>query len=310
MEWTERIGRRLKLRDLHILLVTTKTGSMGKAAAELSVSQPVVSKAISNLENAVGVRLLERSAHGVEPTLYGAALLKWGLAVFDDLRQAVKELEFLTNPTAGEVRIGSTEPLAAGFVAAVIERLSKRRPRLIFNVVPADRNNLVKRELRQRNVDLVVTSTYGLTPEDDTNVEVLFNDRHVVVASAQCKWARRRTIALTDLIDELWVLPPPDSIPGAEVAEVFRANGVEPPLARVVSFSIPLHHHLLATRRFVTMLPQSMLRVGKGLPLRSLPIRLSARLRPTGIITLKNRTLGPVAELFMDCARKVASPLA
>ena len=310
MEWTERIGRRLKLRDLHILLVTTKTGSMGKAAAELSVSQPVVSKAISNLENAVGVRLLERSAHGVEPTLYGAALLKWGLAVFDDLRQAVKELEFLTNPTAGEVRIGSTEPLAAGFVAAVIERLSKRRPRLIFNVVPADRNNLVKRELRQRNVDLVVTSTYGLTPEDDTNVEVLFNDRHVVVASAQCKWARRRTIALTDLIDESWVLPPPDSIPGAEVAEVFRANGVEPPLARVVSFSIPLHHHLLATRRFVTMLPQSMLRVGKGLPLRSLPIRLSARLRPTGIITLKNRTLGPVAELFMDCARKVASPLA
>lgn len=310
MEWTERIGRRLKLRDLHILLVTTKTGSMGKAAAELSVSQPVVSKAISNLENAVGVRLLERSAHGVEPTLYGAALLKWGLAVFDDLRQAVKELEFLTNPTAGEVRIGSTEPLAAGFVAAVIERLSKRRPRLIFNVVPADRNNLVKRELRQRNVDLVVTSTYGLTLEDDTNVEVLFNDRHVVVASAQCKWARRRTIALTDLIDELWVLPPPDSIPGAEVAEVFRANGVEPPLARVVSFSIPLHHHLLATRRFVTMLPQSMLRVGKGLPLRSLPIRLSARLRPTGIITLKNRTLGPVAELFMDCAREVASPLA
>ena len=310
MEWTERIGRRLKLRDLHILLVTTKTGSMGKAAAELSVSQPVVSKAISNLENAVGVRLLERSAHGVEPTLYGAALLKWGLAVFDDLRQAVKELEFLTNPTAGEVRIGSTEPLAAGFVAAVIERLSKRRPRLIFNVVPADRNNLVKRELRQRNVDLVVTSTYGLTLEDDTNVEVLFNDRHVVVASAQCKWARRRTIALTDLIDESWVLPPPDSIPGAEVAEVFRANGVEPPLARVVSFSIPLHHHLLATRRFVTMLPQSMLRVGKGLPLRSLPIRLSARLRPTGIITLKNRTLGPVAELFMDCAREVASPLA
>jgi DNA-binding transcriptional LysR family regulator len=310
MEWTERIGRRLKLRDLHILRVTTKTGSMGKAAAELSVSQPVVSKAISNLENAVGVRLLERSAQGVEPTLHGEALLKWGVAVFDDLRQAVKELEFLTNPTAGEVRIGSTEPLAAGFVAAVIERLSKRRPGIIFNVVPADRNNLVKRELRQRNVDLVVTSTYGLTPEDDTNVEVLFNDRHVVVASAQCKWARRRTIALTDLIDESWVLPPPDSIPGAEVAEVFRANGVEPPLARVVSFSIPLHLHLLATRRFVTMLPQSMLRVGKGLPLRSLPIRLSTRLRPTGIITLKNRTLGPVAELFIDCAREVASPLA
>ena len=310
MEWTERIGRRLKLRDLHILLVTTKSKSMGKAAAELAVSQPVVSKAISDLENAVGLRLLDRGPQGVEPTLYGDALLKWGLAVFDDLRQAVKELEFLTDPTAGEVRIGSTEPMAAGFVAAVIEQLSRKHPRVIFHVTPADRITLVKRELRQRNVELVVTSTYGLAPEDDTEVEVLFNDRHVVVASAQYRWARRRPIKLTDLINEPWVLPPPDSIPGAEVAEVFRANGIEPPLAHVVSFSVPLHYHLLATRRFVTMLPLSMLCLGKGLPLKLLPIKLSVRLRPTGIVTLKNRTLGPVAKRFIGCAREVALSLA
>jgi DNA-binding transcriptional LysR family regulator len=309
MEWTERIGRRLKLRDLHILLVTTKAKSMGKAAVELAVSQPVVSKAISDLENTVGLRLLDRSPQGVKPTLYGDALLKWGAAVFDDLRQAVKELEFLTDPAAGEVRIGSTEPLAAGFVAAVVERLSREHPRVIFHVTPADRITLIKRELSQRSVDLVVTSTYGVAPEDDTDMEVLFDDRHVVMASAQHKWARRRPIKLMDLINEPWVLPPPDSIPGAEVAEVFRANGIEPPVAHVVSFSVPLHYHLLATRRFVTMLPLSMLRVGKGLPLKLLPVKLSVRLRPTSIVTLKNRTLGPVAKLFIDCAREVASSL-
>ena len=310
MEWTERIGRRIKLRDLHFLLAVTKTGSMGKAAAELAVSQPVVSKAISDLEQAVGVRLLDRSPQGVEPTLYGEALLKWGIAVFDDLRQGVKELEFLTDPAAGEVRIGSTEPMAAGFVSAVIERLSRRYPRVVFNVVPADRFTLVNRELRQRNVELVVTTTSGLKPEGDTNVDILFNDRHVVMASAQHKWARRRAIALADLIDEPWVLPPPDSIGGADIAEVFRASGVEPPLAHVVSFSLPLHHHLLATERFVTMLPLSMLQFGKHLPLRLLPVKLSILPRPTGIVTLKNRTLGPVARLFIDFAREVAAPLA
>jgi DNA-binding transcriptional LysR family regulator len=214
MEWTERIGRRLKLRDLHILLVTAKTKSMGRAAHELAVSQPVVSKAISDLENAVGLRLLDRSPQGVEPTLYGDALLRWGLAVFDDLRQAVKELEFLMDPTTGEVRVGSTEPMAAGFVAAVVEQLSRKHPRVIFHVVPADRITLVKRELHQRSVDLVVAHTCGLPPDDDTEVEVLFNDRYVVIASAQSKWARRRLIKLIDLIDEPWVLPPPDSIPG------------------------------------------------------------------------------------------------
>src|SRR5262249_56774951 len=101
MQWSERIGRRLKLRDLHFLLTVAKAGSMGKAATELAVSQPVVSKAIADLERVLGTRLLDRGAQGVEPTLYGRALLKWSVAVFDDLRQGVKEVEFLTDPTAG-----------------------------------------------------------------------------------------------------------------------------------------------------------------------------------------------------------------
>ena len=75
MQWTDRIGRRLKLRDLHILLAVAKSGSMGKAAAELAISQPSISKAIAEVEHAVGLRLLDRGPHGIEPTIYGRALL-------------------------------------------------------------------------------------------------------------------------------------------------------------------------------------------------------------------------------------------
>src|SRR5215813_497103 len=84
MQWTDRIGRRLKLRDLHILLAVAKSGSMGKAAADLAISQPSVSKAIAEVEHAVGLRLLDRGAHGIEPTIYGRALLQCGVAVFDE----------------------------------------------------------------------------------------------------------------------------------------------------------------------------------------------------------------------------------
>src|SRR3977135_1296010 len=98
MDWTERIGRRIKLRDLHILLAVARTGSMGKAAADLAVSQPVVSKAISHLEHALGLRLLDRSPQGVEPTMYGRALLKWSVAVFDELKQSVRDIESLGGP--------------------------------------------------------------------------------------------------------------------------------------------------------------------------------------------------------------------
>ena len=105
MEWTDRIGRRIKLRDLHIALVEMQTGSMLKAAEHLAISQPVVSKVIADLEHALGVRLFDRSRRGVEPMLAGRALLNCARAAFDELRQGVKEVEFLTDPTAGELRI-------------------------------------------------------------------------------------------------------------------------------------------------------------------------------------------------------------
>jgi DNA-binding transcriptional LysR family regulator len=310
MQWTDRVGRRLKLRDLHILLAVAQSGSMGKAAADLAISQPSVSKAIAAVEHAIGLRLLDRGTHGIEPTIYGRALLKCGVAVFDELRQGVRELEFLTDPTAGELRIGCTETMAAGFVSTIIDRMSRQYPRAVFHLVPADSITLMNRELRQRTIELVVTSTSGLTPGEDANVEILFDDRFIVMVDAENKWGRRRKITLAGLLNELWVLPPAESIPGRSIAQVFRASGLDPPRVHMVSFSLPLHYHLLATGRFVTMLPVSMLHFGKHLSLKSLPVELRGDPYPTGIITLKSRTLSPLAQLFITCAREVAKPLA
>ena len=104
IDWDRQIGRRLKLRDLHVFLTVAQRGSMAKAAAELGVAQPVVSAVIAGLEHAVGVRLFDRSSRGVEPTLFGRALLKGGAVAFDELKQTVKQIEFLADPTVGEVR--------------------------------------------------------------------------------------------------------------------------------------------------------------------------------------------------------------
>src|SRR3954452_11952044 len=146
MQWSDRIGRRLKLRDLHILLAVAKSGSMGKAATGLAISQPSVSKAIADVEHTIGLRLFDRSPNGIEPTIYGRALLKCGIVVFDELRQGVKELEFLTDPSGGELRIGCSETMAAGFVSAVTDRLSKDHPRVAFELIPGDTATLIDRE--------------------------------------------------------------------------------------------------------------------------------------------------------------------
>jgi DNA-binding transcriptional LysR family regulator len=308
-QWSDRIGRRLKLRDLHILLAVGHSGSMGKAASNLAVSQPAVSKAISDLEYVLGVRLFDRSPQGIEPTMYGRALLKCGVAVFDDLRQGVKELEFLTDPAAGEVTIGCTEPLAAGFVAVVIDRLSPQYRNAVFKVIASDAVTLYNRELRGRSIELALVPMTGLALEKDTDVEVLFDDPHVVLAGTKSKWTRRRNISLTDLINEPWVLPPWDTSVGLYISEAFRTAGLEPPRPHVLTFSIPLHLHLLATGRFLTALPLSMLVHSRHLSLKPVPVEFPARSRLIGIVTLKNRTLSPLARLFVDGAREVGNSL-
>src|SRR5215468_9819074 len=184
MQLSDRIGRRMKLQDLHVLMTVMQAGSMGKAAHRLNISQPAVSRSIAELEHALGVRLLERRRQGIEATEYGRALLDCGVAVFDDLRQGVKNIEFLADPTSGEVRIGNTLTSSTSFIAAVIDRLSRRYPRIVFHVVPAGPDTLC-RELKERNLDLVIAREGGPSKDEQFAFETLYDDSFVVLAGAQ-----------------------------------------------------------------------------------------------------------------------------
>jgi len=310
MQLSDRIGSRMKLQDLHVLMTVVQAGSMGKAAQRLNTTQPNISRSISELEQTLGVRLLDRHRQGIEPTEYGRALLDCGVAVFDDLRQGVKNIEFLANPTAGEVRIGSTVFLAATFVSALIDRLSRRYPRVVFHLVTGYMETL-HRELSERNVDLLIVRSAGPMADERLDFEFLFDDSYVVVAGAQSRWARRRRIEITELADELWVLPPLESVIGSILTQAFRASGLDYPRVTVVTDSPHMRISLLATGRFVTVFPASALRfLTRRSELKVLPVELPMARRPNGIVTLKNRALSPVARLFIDCAREVAKPLA
>ena len=310
MQLSDRIGSRIKLQDLHVLLTVVQAGSMGKAALVLNTTQPNVSRSIGDLEHALGVRLLDRNPRGVEPTECGRALLDCGLAVFDGLRQGVKKIEFLADPTAGEVRIGSTVFLAASFVSALVDRLSRRYPRIVFHLVTGYIDTL-HRELNERNVDLLIVRSPGPITDERLDFEFLFDDTYVVAAGATNQWARRRRIEIAELVNELWVLPPRESVIGSIVTEAFRASGLGYPRVAVVTDSPHMRISLLATGRFVTIFPASALRfLARGSELKVLPVKLPMARRPNGIVTVKDRALSPVAQLFIECAREVAKPLA
>lgn len=310
MQLSDRIGNRMKLQDLHVLMTVVQAGSMGKAAQILNTTQPNVSRSIGELEQALGVRLLDRHRQGIEPTEYGRALLDCGAAVFDDLRQGVKNIAFLADPAAGELRIGTTTFLAASFVSALVDRLSRRYPRIVFHLVTGYTETL-HQELAERNVDLLIIRGSGPIADPRYDFEFLFDDSYVVAAGAQNQWGRRRRIEIAELVNELWVLPPPDSVIGSIVMDAFRTSGLDYPRVSVVTDCPHMRISLLATGRFVTIFPASTFRfLAKRSELRILPVELPTARRPNGIVTLKNRALSPVAKLFIDCAREVAKPLA
>ena len=308
MNESKRIERRISLHDLRVLMSVVQAGSMGKAAKLLATSQPAVSRSIAELEHALGVRLVDRSAQGIEPTQYGRALLKRGTVVFDELQQGVKDVQFLADPTTGELSIGASIAIAEGFIASVISRHSPRYPRLTFQVLATD-TATAYRALLTRRVDLAVVHVIEPLAEESLNVERLIGDPHVVIAGAQNPLTRRRRLKLSDLVNEPWALSPPDSPYGAVVFDAFRAHGLRVP-PTVVHSTLPLRTTLLATGQFLSMVPRVVMQFPpKNRLLRTLPIDLPTTVRPLALITLKNRTLNPVAELFSDWMREAAKRL-
>src|SRR5882757_4086007 len=306
----EQISRRLKLRQLNALVAVARYGSMAKAAEHLAISQPVVSKAIAELEQVVGVRLFDRVPGGVEPTPHGRALLKRSVAIFDDLRTSVSELETLSDPTAGELRIGCEENLSMGLLPTLIDRLTQRHPRLLFDVALGDPATLQQRDLLNRRVELAIMRIAHSDLDQTLEASVLCHDRMWVVAGMGNPWARRRKLALADLVGEKWCLPPPDHPVGALVIEAFNSIGLAPPKRAVSVGSALCTSNIVARGHHLGVLGSMFLHFNPpSVRLKVLPIHIPVAAPPISVITVKGRTLSPAAKLFLDFTRGIVKPV-
>jgi DNA-binding transcriptional LysR family regulator len=312
IDWESQIGRRMRLRDLHVFSTVARLGSMGKAAQELGVSQPAVSEVIADLEHAVGVRLLDRTPQGVDTTAHGAALERRVLAVFDELRQGIKDIEFLSDPTVGEVRIGCPESISAAILQPICEVFTEQYPRVVLDVDTVNTLSFAQK-LRERSLD-VVLARGGWPLEDaqlitDFNVETLYDDELVVVVGDRSPWARRRKVNITDLREEPWILTGSDRWNYQVIANAFQSRGVEMPKISMKTISVHLRANMVATGRFITTFPRSVVDLyADRFGLKVLPIELPNSKWPVMIATLRNRTLSSVVQRFIACAQQTVKP--
>jgi DNA-binding transcriptional LysR family regulator len=301
MDWSDRLGKRIKLRDLHILQAAVEAGSMARAASDLAITQPAVSYAIAELEHALGVPLLERSSQGVTPTVYGQVLLDRSQIVFNELRFGISEIETLADPSVGELRIGTTPPMSA-IASAVFNTLVPKHPRLSF-ALSVSGTEVLLADLRRREVELVISRLADFVSDEDLDVRTLFHDELSVICSKQNKWARKRGVSLADLVGEPWVFPHAGGFLTKVIRAAFEERGLEVPRATVTTQSTYALSVLVANGPFLAMHPSCMLTTPKEhAQLTAVDVRLRKTRGPIGLITLKSRSLSPVARLFLKAA--------
>jgi DNA-binding transcriptional LysR family regulator len=228
--------------------------------------------------------------------------------VFDEMRKGLQQIEFIKQPDAGDLRIGSSIVVDAGLLPAVIERFSQDFPRASLQVLPENIATQQYDNLRQRNVELVLGRIPVTMNEPDLVAEALFDEPNVVAAGSESRWAKRRNLTLADLMGEPWVLAQPGSLARSLQDGAFRRSGLEPPSATALTVSLHLYMRLIETGRWLGLVPASVMRFGgKRMRIKVLPVKILSPPAPVGFITVKDRTLSPLAERFIECARKLAN---
>jgi len=303
MPWDDRLGRKLRLKDLHTLQVVVEAGSMARASLQLALSQPAISKAIADMERALGVTLLDRTSQGVQLTEPGRVLLARGRIVFDELREGIREISEMAHPHRGEIRIGTTEPLT-GFLAEVVSRMSKAYPLISYSVEVSDTTTLV-RGLRERTLDVAITRWTDGAIADDLTADVLFNAPLAVLADRRHPLVGRKKLSLADTMQQAWTLSPPDSFLGRIVVAAFNKRKLQLPASVVTTLSIHTRLNMLASGRFLTMLPLRMVRQPANRSwLRALNIDLPDTAGPVALITVRRRSVSGRVKLFMKACRE------
>ena len=306
MQRNDRIGRALKLRDLHTFRAVAERRSMTKAAADLALTPAAISKAIGDMETLIGVRLLERTPKGVAPTLYGEALLKGTVKVFDELRQTIGQVESLADPTAGETRIGATEHVLGGLLTVVLDRLSRLYPKMVFHISTSNGPDEFRRALRARAIDVFI-SRIDTEPEEDLEKEVLFDDPLVVITSRANPSFRSRHVRLAQMLEQAWCMPDESHMIGILVRQAFLAQGLAMPKVCVTSPSMNMQTAMAQTGRFFSVVAEAYLRFRTDRSsLRIVPVDLRVNPPPVAIVTLKHRVQSSVTKLFIECVRAVS----
>lgn len=305
----ERLVRVLKLQELRAITEIAASGSILAAAASLGSTQPALSRMLAAAESKLGVRLFERLARGVRPTIFGEAVLRRATAVFGEIRGTADDIASLNGLSRGTVSIGAMPLAAAGLVPEALQRVVRGRPGVRATVLEGNPEFLLN-ELRTRRIDIILGRLSLAAGDRDLDTEVLFDEQLVAIAASAHRLQGRRRLRLTDLADESWILPPADTAFYIQVAAMFGRAGMAEPASQIRTLSVPLNFVTVMRTGCVSIVPRSVLLLGFVPPeIRPLPVVIPPTPGPVGFIRLAGVGETPMLHEFMQCTRGIAAEI-
>lgn len=300
---------RLKLRQLTLLMHLNDRRSILRAAEAASMSQPAASKLLAELEDTVGAPLFVRHARGIEPTWYGEVLVQHARNALMQLRQAHEEIADLKSGLTGHVSLGTVVTSSTSLVPLAVATLKAGCPRVLVSI-EMDFSETLVRQLLAGKLDIVVARLHHPERLDELNFEAFGEEPHAMYARAEHPLVRTRGLALRNLADQTWVLPPKGNVLRDRLTMLFLAERLELPRQIVETASLPIIISLLQMSEMVAALPSEVVRpyCESGV-LKRLPIDLDLRLGEAGIITRRDDELSPSARALLDALRVVAARL-
>lgn len=299
----------MKLHQLSALITAVETGSLRRAAGKMRLSQPALSRSIRELEQSLGVRLVERTARGIEPTVYGKALIVRGKLVDSELRQARDDIAHLLAATHGDLSVGVTPVAAFSVLPQVLARFKKDRPKLRVGITEGMGASLLN-QLRQGDFDFVVGRMYESIDPHEFKFEVLFQDSLVAFARRKHPLANGRRISKTQLDTCEWILPGLDSPARAAFQRAFLDHVGSMPTSTIESNSFMAMLTILSQTDLIGISPQQIFR-GTWLQHEFAVIDIGFKFpaQPTGIISRARSVPSAAAQFAIQELKKIAQKI-
>lgn len=301
-----RLVHRLRLKHWALLAAIAECGTLNKAAAQLSVTQPSATKLLADVEEAMGFAVFERHARGLRPTPLGREVLAYAQQAQAGLSRFASDMEIKRRGGHGQLVFGAIMGAAPDLVALAVARIKRERPLLNVRIV-GETSDQIGVLLDRGEIEMVVGRLSDPAQRERTDFLPLANEVLEIVARAGHPLSKEHRLELAALADWPWVLQPATSPARRLLEEAFGEARVSTPANRVECSSIFATLQLLQATDAVALLPEAVVRDHvKARLLTVLPLRLEKSLPGFGVLTRRGEALSEAAQAFIGCLQEAA----